>query len=47
MARVYEKSTVKTDGPVCMPAGQTCAPTTCMLNGRQYIVVAIGGPISG
>jgi hypothetical protein len=28
-----------------MPAGQTCAPMTYMLNGKQYIVVAIGGPI--
>ena len=33
------------DGPVCMPAGDTFAPITYMLNGKQYIVVAIGGPI--
>jgi quinoprotein glucose dehydrogenase len=26
-----------------MPAGQTGSPMTYMLNGRQYIVVAIGG----
>jgi len=26
-----------------MPAGQTGTPMTYMLNGKQYIVVAIGG----
>jgi quinoprotein glucose dehydrogenase len=27
-----------------MPSGQTGSPMTYMLNGKQYIVVAIGGP---
>ena len=26
----------------CLPAGQTGTPMTYMLNGKQYIVVAIG-----
>jgi len=26
-----------------MPAGQTGAPMTYMANGKQYIVVAVGG----
>jgi quinoprotein glucose dehydrogenase len=40
--RAYDKQTGKDAGMVQMPAGQTGSPMTYMLNGRQYIVVAIG-----
>ena len=40
--RAYDKQTGKDAGRVPMPAGQTGSPMTYMLNGRQYIVVAIG-----
>ncbi len=40
----YDKATGKEAGAVYMPAPQTGSPMTYMLNGRQYIVVAIGGP---
>ena len=42
--RAYDKATGQERGAVYMPAGQTGTPMTYMLNGRQYIVVAIGGP---
>jgi quinoprotein glucose dehydrogenase len=41
--RGYDKATGKDAGAVFMPAGQTGAPMTYMWNGKQYIVVAIGG----
>ena len=44
MLRAYDKATGKEMGAVYMPAGQTGTPMTYMLNGKQYIVVAIGGP---
>ena len=40
--RAYDKQTGKDAGMVPMPAGQTGSPMTYMLNGRQYIVVAVG-----
>ena len=43
MLRAYDKATGKEAGSVYMPAGQTGTPMTYMLNGRQYIVVAVGG----
>ncbi len=43
MLRAYDKATGKDVGEVYMPAGQTGTPMTYMLNGKQYIVVAIGG----
>jgi glucose dehydrogenase len=43
MLRAYDKATGKDVGAVYMPAGQTGTPMTYMLNGKQYIVVAIGG----
>jgi quinoprotein glucose dehydrogenase len=43
LLRAYDKSTGKDAGAVYMPAGQTGSPMTYMLNGKQYIVVAIGG----
>jgi quinoprotein glucose dehydrogenase len=43
LLRAYDKATGRDAGAVYMPAGQTGSPMTYMLNGRQYIVVAIGG----
>jgi quinoprotein glucose dehydrogenase len=43
MLRAYDKVSGKDAGAVFMPAGQTGTPMTYMLNGKQYIVVAIGG----
>jgi quinoprotein glucose dehydrogenase len=42
MLRAYDKSSGKEQGAVYMPTGQTGTPMTYMLNGKQYIVVAIG-----
>jgi quinoprotein glucose dehydrogenase len=44
MLRAYDKATGNERGAVYMPAGQTGTPMTYMLNGKQYIVVAIAGP---
>jgi quinoprotein glucose dehydrogenase len=43
MLRAYDKMTGKEAGAVYMPAPQSGSPMTYMLNGEQYIVVAIGG----
>jgi quinoprotein glucose dehydrogenase len=43
MLRAYDKATGKEVGAVFMPAPQTGSPMTYMLNGKQYIVVAISG----
>ena len=43
MLRAYDKATGKELGAVFMPAQQSGSPMTYMLNGKQYIVVAIGG----
>jgi quinoprotein glucose dehydrogenase len=43
LLRAYDKATGKDAGAVYMPAGQSGSPMTYMLNGKQYIVVAIGG----
>ena len=43
MLRAYDKASGKDAGAVYMPAGQTGTPMTYMLNGKQYIVMAIGG----
>jgi quinoprotein glucose dehydrogenase len=48
MLRALDKMSGKEVGAVYMPAPQTGSPMTYMLNGRQYIVVAIsGGNYSG
>jgi glucose dehydrogenase len=44
MLRAYDKATGNEVGAVPMPAGQTGTPMTYMLNGRQYIALAIAGP---
>jgi quinoprotein glucose dehydrogenase len=41
--RAYDKATGKDAGAVFMPAGQTGSPMTYMVNGKQYITLAIGG----
>jgi quinoprotein glucose dehydrogenase len=43
MLRAYDKDTGNEVGAVYMPAPQTGSPMTYMLNGQQYIVVAISG----
>jgi quinoprotein glucose dehydrogenase len=48
MLRAYDKMTGKEVGAVYMPAPQSGSAMTYMLNGEQYIVVAIsGGNYSG
>ncbi len=48
MLRAYDKATGKEVGAVYMPAPQSGSPMTYMINGRQYVVVAIsGGTYSG
>jgi len=43
MLRAYDKATGKEVSAVYMPTQQSGSPMTYMLNGKQYIVVAIGG----
>ena len=43
MLRAYDKTTGQEVGAVYMPAPQTGSPMTYMLDGRQYLVVAISG----
>ena len=48
MLRAYDKATGREVGAVYMPAQQSGSPMTYMLNGRQYIIVAVsGGNYSG
>jgi len=42
MLRAYDKASGKEAGAVYIPAGQTGTPMTYMLDGKQYVVVAIG-----
>jgi quinoprotein glucose dehydrogenase len=43
MLRAYNKATGKEEGAVYMPASQSGSPMTYMSNGKQYIVLAVGG----
>jgi quinoprotein glucose dehydrogenase len=43
MLRAYDKTTGKEVGTVWMPAPQSGSPMTYSVDGRQYIVVAVGG----
>ena len=43
MLRAYDKATGKEVGAVYLPAPQSGSPMTYMLNGQQYIVLAISG----
>jgi quinoprotein glucose dehydrogenase len=46
--RAYDQASGKEVGNVLMPAGQSGSPMTYMVNGKQYIVVAVsGGNYSG
>ena len=48
MMRAYDKMTGKQVGAVYMPAPETGSPMTYMVNGKQYIVIAVsGGAYSG
>jgi quinoprotein glucose dehydrogenase len=48
MLRAYDKATGKQVGAVWMPAPQSGSPMTYMVDGKQYIVIAIsGGAYSG
>lgn len=43
MLRAYDKATGKEAGAVYLPAPQSGSPMTYLLNGRQYLVVAVSG----
>ncbi len=43
MVRAYDKATGQEVGAVYVPAPVTASPMTYMLDGQQYIVLAIGG----
>ena len=43
MLRAYDKATGENVGEVYMPAPQTGTPMTYLHDGRQYVVVAVGG----
>ena len=47
MLRAYDKATGKDVGAVYMPAQATGGPMTYMVNGVQYIAIAVGGNING
>ena len=48
MLRAYDKADGKEVGAVYLPAPQSGSPMTYMLNGKQYLVVAVsGGNYSG
>jgi quinoprotein glucose dehydrogenase len=43
MLRAYDKGTGKESGAVYMPAPQSGSPMTYLFDGKQYVVLAIGG----
>jgi quinoprotein glucose dehydrogenase len=45
MLRAYDKATGREVGAVYMPAPQTGSPMTYVLDGRQFLVVAISGGV--
>ena len=45
--RAYDKATGKEAGEVFMPAAATGGPMSYMVNGVQYIVIAVGGNFNG
>jgi quinoprotein glucose dehydrogenase len=47
MLRAYDKQTGKEVGAVLMPAQQSGSPMTYMVDGRQYIIVAVQGTGNG
>jgi len=44
MLRAYDKTTGKELAAYQLPAPQTGSPMTYLLNGRQYLVIAVSGP---
>jgi quinoprotein glucose dehydrogenase len=46
MLRAYNKATGVEVGAVYMPGAQTGSPMTYMLNGQQYIVLAVSGAVT-
>jgi quinoprotein glucose dehydrogenase len=44
MLRAYDKATGTEAGAVYMPGAQTGSPMTYMLNGKQYVALAVSGP---
>jgi quinoprotein glucose dehydrogenase len=47
LLRAYDKATGADAGAVYMPAPSTGGPMTYMVNGVQYIAIAVGGNING
>jgi len=48
MLRAYDKANGQEVGAIWMPAPQSGSPMTYLLNGKQYIVIAVsGGSYSG
>ena len=45
MLRAYDKATGGEVGAVYIPGAQTGGPMTYMLNGQQYLLVAVSGPV--
>jgi len=43
MLRAYDKVNGKEVGAVWMPAAQSGSPMTYMVDGKQYIIVAVSG----
>jgi quinoprotein glucose dehydrogenase len=43
MLRAYDKQTGAEVGAIWMPAQQSGNPMTYMVDGRQFIIVAVGG----
>ena len=43
MLRAYDKATGQERGAVTIPAAQTGSPMTYLHDGKQYLVVAVGG----
>jgi quinoprotein glucose dehydrogenase len=44
MLRAYDKATGREQAAYQLPAPQTGSPMTYMLNGQQYLVIAVSGP---
>ena len=43
MFRAYDKGTGRVVWETKLPAGGYATPATCMVNGKQYVVIACGG----
>ena len=43
MLRAYDKNNGKEVGAVYLPAGESGSAMSYMVDGRQYVIVAIGG----